>query len=102
MNIYLLYALTLILTIILFVIIKDKIKALKVTGIITLSSSLFLITLALIVKIILNTNITSINISVITNYIFLKFINTSLTLFIIGLIEILISKYINAKRVPQE
>ena len=102
MNIYLMYTLILILTIILFAIIKDKIKALKLIGIITLLSSLFLITLFLIIKIILNTNITSINISVITNYLFLKFVNTSLILFITGLIEIIISKYIYTKRLPQE
>ena len=58
--------------------------------------------MSFIIKIMLNTNVTIINISTITNYIFLKFVYTSLILFIIGLIEILISKYIYAKRVPQE
>lgn len=96
------YTLTIILTIFFFILIKDKIKALKLTGIITLSSSLLLITLTFIIKIILNNNITIINISVITNYLFREFLNTSLILFIIGLVEILISKCIYAKRVPQE
>lgn len=77
-------------------------KALKLTGIITLTSSFLLTTLTLIIKIILNKNITSINITVITNHIFLKFINTSLILFILGLIEIIISKYIYVKRVSHQ
>lgn len=102
MNIYLMYALILILTLILFTIIKDKIKALKLTGILTISSSFIIIIITFIIKIILNTNITSINISTITNYIFLKFVNISLILFIIGLTEILTSKYIQAKKIIKD
>lgn len=102
MNLYLMYALIIILTLVFFIIIKDKIKALRLTGLLTVFSSFLLIAMSFIIKIMLNNNVTIINISTITNYIFLKFVYTSLILFIIGLIEILISKYIYARKVPQE
>lgn len=88
------YALIILVTIILFIIIKDKIKALRITGILTISSSLLLIVLALIAKFIINTSVTIINLSSITNYLLMKFASTSLVLFVIGLIEIIISKCI--------
>jgi hypothetical protein len=53
-----------------------------------------LIVLALIAKFIINTSVTIINLSSITNYLLMKFASTSLVLFVIGLIEIIISKYI--------
>lgn len=99
MKLYLMYILILILTSIFFIIIKDKIKALKLTGILTMSSSILLIVISLIAKLLLNTYITSINLSIITNYLFIRFVNTSLILFIIGIIEILISKYISTKKI---
>lgn len=102
MKIYLMYTLILILTLIFFIVIKDKFKALRLTGLLTISSSFLLIAISFIIKIILNNNITIINISTITNYIFLKFVYTSLILFIIGLIEILISKYIYSRKALQE
>ena len=102
MNIYLIYFLIIILTIIFFIIIKDKIKALRLTGVLTIISSIVLISLIFIIKIILNTNITFINISILTNYLFKKFTYTSLILFILGMIEILISKYILSKRISNK
>ena len=102
MNIYTMYLSIFVLTIIFFILIKDKLKALKLTGILTISSSILLIIISLIIKILLTKNITIINISNITNYIFKKFISTSIILFIIGIIEILISKILINKRVIQE
>lgn len=94
MNIYIMYLLILIITVIFFIIIKDKRKALKLTGIITLTSSIFLITLTFIIKLIINSSINFINISVITDYLFIKFVSTSLILLVIGIVEIIISKYL--------
>lgn len=102
MNTYLVYISTIVLTIILFLLIKDKSKAIKLTGIITILSSIFLIIISLIIKILLTKNITIINISNISNYIFKKFITTSIILFIIGIIEILLSKIIVYKKIKQE
>ena len=101
MNIYLMYFFTITITILLFLTIKDKIKALKLTGILTISSSILLITLIFIIKIIINSSVTIVNISSITNYIFMKFAYTSIILLILGLSEILISKYIYNKRKTQ-
>ena len=102
MKLYLMYLLILILTSILFIIIKDKIKALKITGIVTISSSILLTLLTLIIKLIITNKFTGINISSITNYLFLRFVYTSLILFIIGIIEIIISKYLISKRIIKE
>lgn len=102
MKLYLMYLLIFILTSILFIIIKDKTKALKITGIVTISSSILLILLTLIIKLIITNKFTGINISSIINYLFLRFIYTSLILFIIGIIEILISKYIISKKLNEE
>lgn len=99
MKLYLMYLLILILTIVLFIIIRDNKKALKISGIITISSSIFLIILTFIIKLIISIKVTSINISTVSDYLFSKFANMSLILFMIGLIEILISKYISAKKV---
>jgi len=94
MNIYLIYISIILITLIFFIVIKDKMKALKLTGILTISSSLLLITIMFIIKLVINNFITEINISTITDYLFIKFIYTSIILFLIGLIEIIISKYI--------
>lgn len=101
MNIYIMYFLILILTILLFLIIKDKRKALKLTGILTVLSALLLIVIIFIIRMFLNTSVTKINISTITNYLFMEFVNASLILFILGLAEIIISKYVYKKKVSQ-
>lgn len=98
MNIYIMYLLTILITMILFIIIKDKLKALRITGIITISSSFILISLSIIIKIIIRISITSINLSTITNYLFKKFLSTSLILFLIGILEIILSKYLYTKK----
>lgn len=98
MKLYFMYLLILIITCLLFIIIKDKIKALKLTGTLTISSSILITILTFIIKFIINMSITNINITPITNYIFKKFLLTSLILFIIGITEIIISKYINIKK----
>ena len=99
MTLYLMYASIILITIIFFIIIKDKVKALKITGTLTISSSILLIVMMFLIKIFINNSITIINISSITNYLFKKFIYASLILFLIGLSEIVISKFIYYKKV---
>ena len=98
MTIYFMYLLTLVVTLLFFIIIKDKIKALRLTGILTITSSILLISLTFIAKFILNVLIQGINLSTIINHIFMKFVYTSLILFLLGLTEIIISKYIYSKK----
>lgn len=98
MKLYFMYLLISIITFLLFIIIKDKRKALKLTGLLTISSAILSISLTFIVKLILNSSIKIINISNITNHIFMKFVYNSLILFILGLLEIIISKYLYTKK----
>lgn len=93
MTIYLIYLCILIVTTIIFIIIKDKTKALNIIGVLTIISSIILIVFPFIIKIIANNLINIVNISVLTNYLFKKLIRTSIILFLIGLSEIIISKY---------
>lgn len=98
MSLYIMYFLILITTVLFFIIIKDKRKALKLTGIITLLSAILLVVLTFIIKLIINSSINFINISIITDYLFMKFVYTSLIMFIIGVVEILISKHLYSKK----
>lgn len=99
MNKYIMYILILSLTLLLFIIIKDKLKALKLSGVITMSSAILLIILTFIINIFINSSIKFINISIITDYLFMKFVYTGLLLFIVGVIEILISKYLQSRKI---
>lgn len=98
MKLYLMYILIILINIIIFIIIKDKNKALRLIGTITLSSAILLFVLSLISKIIIKNMITTINLSSIINYLSKKIIKTSIILFLAGLIEIIISKYFYVKR----
>lgn len=98
MKLYIMYGLIILVNLIIFIIMKDKIKALRLTGIITLLSAILLIVLSFVAKIIISNSVTAINLSSVVNYLFKKFVNSSLILFLIGLIEIIISKYIYTKK----
>lgn len=94
MNILYIYLCILIITSIIFVLVKDKVKALTLIGNIAITSSIVLLILSLITKIIVNNYITKINLSVITNYLFKKIMHTNIIIFLIGISCIVASKYI--------
>lgn len=98
MKLYFMYFLTFIITVLILIIIKDKIKALRLTGILMISSSVLLIIITFITKLIINNLVTTINLSTITNYLSIKFLKTSLIIFLIGLAEIGLSKYFRIKK----
>jgi len=98
MKLYLMYGLIFLITILFFIIIKDKIKALRLTSIITIITSLILVIISLIAKFVIELSFTSINLSWLTNYLLIKFVTTSLILFIIGIIELIISKLLSSKK----
>lgn len=98
MKLYLMYGLIILINIIIIIIIDNKTKALKLTGIIALSSAILLLVLSFIAKIIIINTVTTVNLSYIINYLFKKFISMSIILFLIGIIEIIISKYIYIKK----
>lgn len=94
MIIYLMYFLIALVSILIIFLIKDKQKALKLLGFITILSSLLIIVLSNILNIIINSNITFINISIFSNYLLKTYTKNSTYLLFIGLLELIISKYI--------
>ncbi len=88
---------TLILTILLYITVKDKVKVLKINGYITTISGIIILLLGGLSKYLVKYYIKEINLSNITNYFLLKFTIVSIILIIIGLIEILLSKYKSLK-----
>ena len=88
---------TLILTILLYITVKDKVKVLKINGYITTISGIIILLLGGLSKYLVKYYIKEINLNNITNYFLLKFTIVSTILIIIGLIEILLSKYKSLK-----
>ena len=88
---------TLLLTILLYITVKDKVKVLKINGYITTISGIIILLLGGLSKYLVKYYIKEINLSNITNYFLLKFTIVSIILIIIGLIEILLSKYKSLK-----
>lgn len=96
--IYLIYILIILLTFLLIIIIKDKKKALKLSGILTGTSGVVLLFVIFILKMIIDNYIHTINVSSITDYIFNKFIYNSLIILTIGIIEIIICNFIKSNK----
>lgn len=86
-----------ILTILLYITVKDKVKVLKINGYITAISGIIILLLGGLSKYLVKYYIKEINLNNITNYFLLKFTIVSTILIIIGLIEILLSKYKSLK-----
>ena len=86
-----------ILTVLLFILINDRVKMLRIIGVITIMSSVLLIVLSFVVRLIVNNTVTGINISNITRYLFNKFLYTGIILMLMGIIEMFLSKYIYNK-----
>ena len=94
MNILYIYLGILIIISIIFILAKDKLKALSLIGNMTIISSIILLVLLLTIKVIINNYITKINLSVITNYLFKKIMYANIIMFLIGISFIIINKYI--------
>ena len=95
--IYLIIAI-IILTIILYFILKDLFKLLRITSIITITSGYLTIITGYITRNILNSQITIFNISKITGIIFDKNLRNGLILILIGAIELITYVIINVYR----
>ena len=85
-------------TILLFIVVKDKTKSLKIHGIIIIISSALMIIFIRIAKTIIELKFKNINISILTNYISINFLEKGLVLIIFGFSEIMISEYIKSKK----
>jgi len=98
MKLLLMYIMIIITSLIILTLIKEKYKALKILGITTITTAVLIILLVFVANIILKNNINFINISIITNYLLKQFARNSLYLALIGIIELILSKYIYLKQ----
>lgn len=95
MTMYLFYILITLLVVALFFLVKDKKELTSKLGIIGITSSISLIVIGLILKLLFNTFLNKFNITKISSLIFNKFLHISLFLLVIGLIMFIISKLLN-------
>lgn len=75
------------LTISLYLIYKDYLKVLKITGIVTISSGIFTFIVGYLVKYLINKNFSFINISNVADIFASKFVFNGICMLVIGLIE---------------
>lgn len=94
MKIYLMYFLIFIISIVIITLLKDKKQAIKLLGKITIITSITMFILLIIINTILKNSINFINIRVFSNYILKKYLKNIVYLFIIGILELIISKYL--------
>jgi len=98
---YIIYGLIILIIIILYFIVKDKKEYINKLGKTMVISGITVFSLGLIINILLNTFLNKFNILKISSLIFEKFINSSIILIIIGIIELLISKIIRKTKSNQ-
>jgi len=98
MSIYIIYILIILVTVILYFLVKDKREFLRKLGITSIVSSIIILTLGIILNIALSTFLNNFNITKIASIILDKFIHNSIFLLVIGLTEILISKFMKKRR----
>lgn len=99
MKTYIIYLVIILVTILLYFLVKDKKEFINKLGVATIISSIIVLILGFILKLSLNTFLTSFNISKITSQIFKQFIYNSIILLITGIIELSISKIINKRKI---
>ena len=95
---YILYILIVIIIIALFIISDNKIKTLQNIGITSIISSIALLVIGFVLKLLIDTFLNNFNITKISSLIFSKFLYTSIFTLIIGIITIIISKLITYSR----
>lgn len=97
--IYVIYVLTILITIILYFITENKKDFVNKLGKVTIISSIIVLLIGLISNIILNNTLNSFNITRITALIFRKFIYNSILLAVVGIIEIFISNVMKKREI---
>lgn len=96
---YIIYGLIIVITIILYFLVKDKKEYINKLSKTMIISSIILLILGFIINILLNTFLNNFNITKISFIIFNKFIYNSIILLMIGLIGMLISKVTNKMKI---
>lgn len=95
---YIIYAVTILITIILYFLVENKKDFINKLGKVTIISSIIVLLIGLLSNIILNNTLNTFNITRITALIFRKFIYNSIILLIIGITEIFISTKMKEKK----
>lgn len=96
---YIIYGLIILITIILYFLVKDKKEYLRKLGKTTTIAGIIILFLGLIINILLNTFLNNFNIIRISSLIFQKFIHNSIIIIVVGIVLLLISKIINKKKI---
>lgn len=97
--IYIIYLLIILVTIILYFLVKEKKEFLRKLGITSIVSGLIILILGFISNIALNTFLNNFNTTRITTLLLQQFIYNSIFLLVIGVVEIFISKIIKKKKI---
>ena len=97
--IYIIYVMIILVTIILYFLVKDKKRFLRKIGITTIISGLITLVLGFILNISLNNFLNNFNVAKISSLIFSKFVYNSIILLVLGGIELIFSKLINKNKI---
>lgn len=97
--IYIIYAVTVLITIILYFLVENKKDFVNKLGKVTIISGIIVLLIGLISNIALSNTLNNFNITRITALIFRKFIYNSIILLIIGITEIFISTKMKEKKI---
>lgn len=93
--IYIIYGITILVTIILYFLVESKKDFVNKLGKTTIIAGIIVLGIGLISNIVLNNYLNKFNITKISSLIFKKFIYNSILFLVVGLIEIFISKIMN-------
>ena len=96
--IYIIYVITITVTIILYFLVENKKEFVNKLGKVTIVSSILVLTIGLISNIVLNNYLNNFNITRLTALIFEKFIYNSILLLVVGFLEIFISTNMKEKK----
>ncbi len=94
---YIVYLLIILLMVLLFIIVKDKISILKIIGIVLIYSGILIMLLAVAIKVLIKTTIYYINLSKVTSIILSDFLIISITFILSGLFSYIMYKILRPK-----
>lgn len=94
---YIVYLLIILLMVLLFIIVKDKISILKIIGIVLIYSGILIMLLAVAIKVLIKTAIYYINLSKVTSIILSDFLIISITFILSGLFSYIMYKILRPK-----
>ena len=96
---YIVYLLIILLMVLLFILVKDKISILKIIGITLISSGVLITLLAVAIKVLIKTTIYYINLSKVTSIILSNFLIISTIFILSGLFSYIMYKILRPKEI---